>query len=320
MTTTKYACDLAAVREAAVRIAGAVHRTPVMTSETLDRLAGRSVFFKCENLQKTGAFKFRGATNAIRNLDPALASRGVVTHSSGNHAQALALAARTRGIPAYIVMPRTAPAVKKAAVEGYGGIVTLCEPTLAAREETAAELVKKTGATLIPPFDHPDVIAGQGTAALELLEDVPDLDAIITPVGGGGLLSGCCIAALGIKPGIRVFGAEPLGADDAARSKAGNKWVPQTGPNTIADGLLTSLGEMTWPIVRDLVEGIITVSEDQIRTAMRFVWERMKLIVEPSGAVAVAAVLSDEFKGLSGIKKVGIIPSGGNVSLDKLYW
>jgi threonine dehydratase len=320
MTTTTYACDLAAVREAAVRIAGAIHRTPVMTSETLDRLAGRSVYFKCENLQKTGAFKFRGATNAIRKLDPALASRGVVTHSSGNHAQALALAARQRGIPAYIVMPRTAPAVKKAAVEGYGGIVTLCEPTLAAREETAAELVKKTGATLIPPFDHPDVIAGQGTAALELLEDVPDLDAIITPVGGGGLLSGCCIAARGIKPGIRVFGAEPLEADDAARSKAGNKWVPQTGPNTIADGLLTSLGEMTWPIIRDLVEGIITVTEDQIRAAMRFVWERMKLIIEPSGAVAVAAVLSDEFKGLPGIKKVGIIPSGGNVSLDKLYW
>jgi threonine dehydratase len=320
MTTTTYACDLAAVQAAAARIAGAIHRTPVMTSETLDRLAGRSVFFKCENLQKTGAFKFRGATNAIRNLDPALASRGVVTHSSGNHAQALALAARQRGIPAYIVMPRTAPAVKKAAVEGYGGIVTLCEPTLAAREETAAELVKKTGATLIPPFDHLDVIAGQGTAALELLEDVPDLDAIITPVGGGGLLSGCCIAARGIKPGIRVFGAEPLGADDAARSKAGHKWVPQTGPNTIADGLLTSLGEMTWPIIRDLVEGIITVTEDQIRAAMRFVWERMKLIIEPSGAVAVAAVLSDEFKGLSGIKKVGIIPSGGNVSLDKLYW
>lgn len=320
MTTTSYACDFAAVREAAVRIVGAVHRTPVMTSETLDRLAGREVYFKCENLQKTGAFKFRGATNAIRKLDSALASRGVVTHSSGNHAQALALAARIRGIPAYIVMPRTAPAVKKAAVEGYGGIVTLCEPTLAAREETAAELVKKTGATLIPPFDHPDVIAGQGTAALELLEDVPDLDAIVTPVGGGGLLSGCCIAARGLKPGIRVFGAEPLGADDAARSKAANKWVPQTGPNTIADGLLTSLGEMTWPIIRDLVEGIITVSEEQIRAAMRFVWERMKLIVEPSGAVAVAAVLSAEFKGLTGIKKVGIIPSGGNVSLDKLYW
>jgi threonine dehydratase len=320
MTTTTYACDLAAVRQAADRIAGAVHRTPVMTSETLNHLAGRSVFVKCENLQKTGAFKFRGATNAIRKLDPVLASRGVVTHSSGNHAQALALAARVRGIPAYIVMPKTAPTVKKAAVEGYGGIVTLCEPTLAAREETAAELVKKTGATLIPPFEHPDVIAGQGTAALEFLQEVPDLDAIITPVGGGGLLSGCCIAARGVRPGIRVFGGEPLGADDAARSKAANKWVPQTGPNTIADGLLTSLGQLTWPIIRDLVERVITVTDDQIRAAMRFVWERMKLIVEPSGAVAVAVILSDEFKSLSEINKVGIIPSGGNVSLDKLYW
>jgi threonine dehydratase len=320
MTPTTYACDLAAVQEAAARIAGAIHRTPIMTSETLNRLAGRQVFVKCENLQKTGAFKFRGATNAIRNLDPAIAPRGVVTHSSGNHAQALALAARVRGIPAYIVMPKTAPTVKKAAVEGYGGIVTLCEPTLAAREETAAELVKKTGATLIPPFEHPDVIAGQGTTALELLEDVPDLDAIITPVGGGGLLSGCCIAARGIKPSIRVFGGEPLGADDAARSKAAHKWIPQSAPNTIADGLLTSLGQMTWPIIRDLVEGVVTVSDDQIRTAMRFVWERMKLVIEPSGAVAVAVVLSDEFKALSGIKKVGIVPSGGNVSLDKLYW
>lgn len=320
MSATTYACDYAAVRAAAERIAGVVHRTPVMTSETLDRLAGLRVYFKCENLQKTGAFKYRGATNAIRNLDPALASRGVVTHSSGNHAQALALAARVRGIPAYVVMPRTAPAVKKAAVEGYGGIVTQCEPNLAAREETAAELVNKTGATLIPPFDHPDVIAGQGTAALELLEDVPDLDAIITPVGGGGLLAGTCIAARGIKPTIRVFGAEPLGADDAARSMQGGAWVPQTSPNTIADGLLTSLGQLTWPIIRDQVESVITVSDDEIRTAMRFVWERMKLIVEPSGAVAVAATLAEAFRSLQGIRKVGIIPSGGNVSLDKLHW
>jgi threonine dehydratase/serine racemase len=320
MSSTTYACDLEAVRAAAARIAGVVHRTPVMTSETLDRLAGRRVYFKCENLQKTGAFKYRGATNAILKLDPAVAHRGVVTHSSGNHAQALALAARVRGIPAYIVMPRTAPAVKKAAVEGYGGIVTLCEPNLAAREETAAELVRQTGATLIPPFDHPDVIAGQGTAALELLEEVPQLDAIVAPVGGGGLLSGCCIAARGASPSIRVFGAEPLGADDAARSKKAGAWVPQTAPNTIADGLLTSMGQLTWPIIRDLVEAVVTVSDDQIRTAMRFVWERMKLIVEPSGAVAVAAALSEEFKSLKGIEKVGIIPSGGNVSLDKLYW
>jgi threonine dehydratase len=315
-----YAADLAAVRAAAARIAGVVHRTPVMTCETLDRLAGRRVFLKCENLQKTGAFKYRGATNAVRKLTDEQAKNGVVTHSSGNHAQALALAARIRGIPAYIVMPRTAPAVKKAAVEGYGGIVTECEPTLAARESTAAEIVARTGATLIPPFDHPDVIAGQGTAALELLEDVPDLDAVITPVGGGGLLSGFCIAAKGVKPSVRVFAAEPLGADDAARSMAAGQWQPQTGANTIADGLLTSLGELTWPIIRDQVERIVTVTDDQIRAAMRLVWERAKLIVEPSGVTGVAVVLSDEFKALDGIRSVGVLLSGGNVSLDKLYW
>lgn len=315
-----YACDLAAVREAANRIRGIIHRTPVMTCETLDRLAGRRLFFKCENLQKIGAFKYRGATNAVRKLTDAEAARGVVTHSSGNHAQALALAARVRGVPAYIVMPKTAPAVKKAAVEGYGGQVTLCEPNLADRERAANELVAKTGATLIPPFDHADVIAGQGTAALELLEDVPDLDAIITPVGGGGLLSGCAVAARELKPGIRVFGAEPSGADDAARSKAAGKWIPQTGPNTIADGLLTSTGELTWPIIRDLVEAVFTVTDDEIRAAMRLVWERMKLIVEPSGAVGAAVALGGAFKSLAGANKVGIVFSGGNVSLDKLYW
>ena len=317
---TTYAADLDAVRAAAARIAGFVHRTPVMTSETLDRLAGRHVHFKCENLQKTGAFKYRGATNAVQKLSDAAAAKGVVTHSSGNHAQALALAARVRGVPAYIVMPRTAPLVKKAAVEGYGGIVTLCEPTLAAREETAARLVAETGGTLIPPFDHPDVIAGQGTAALELLEDVPDLDAVVSPVGGGGLLSGFCVASRGVNPAIRVFGAEPLGADDAARSKAAGRFIPQTAPNTIADGLLTSLGELTWPIIRDQVERVFTVTEDRIRAAMRLVWERMKLVIEPSAAVGVAVVLSDEFRALAGVRKVGVVLCGGNVSLDKLYW
>lgn len=315
-----YAIDLTAVHEAAKRIEGIVHRTPVMTCETLDRLAGRRLYFKCENLQKVGAFKYRGATNAVLKLNDAEAARGVVTHSSGNHAQALALAARVRGIPAYIVMPKTAPAVKKAAVEGYGGQVTLCEPNLADRERAANELVAKTGAALIPPFDHADVIAGQGTAAIELLEDVPDLDAIIAQVGGGGLLAGCCIAAQGVKPGIRVFGAEPLGADDAARSKAAGQWLSQTAPNTIADGLLTSTGQLTWPIIRDLVERVFTVSDDEIRAAMRLVWERMKLIVEPSGVVAAAVALSDAFKSLAGVNKVGIVFSGGNVSLDKLYW
>jgi len=320
MSSTTYACDLAAVCDAAARIAGVVHRTPVMTSETLNNRAGRRVLLKCENLQKVGAFKYRGASNAVRKLSDAEAARGVVTHSSGNHAQALALAARVRGVPAYIVMPRTAPAVKKAAVEGYGGIVTECEPNLAAREEAAAALVAKTGATLIPPFDHADVIAGQGTAALELLEEVTDLDAIVTPVGGGGLLAGCCVAARGMKPTLRVFGAEPLGADDAARSMAKGEWQPQTAPNTIADGLLTSTGQLTWPIIRDQVERVFTVTDDQIRAAMRFIWERMKLVVEPSGAVGVAVVLSDEFKALSDIGSVGIVISGGNVSLDKLYW
>jgi threonine dehydratase/serine racemase len=315
-----YPCSLADVRAAAERIRGFVHRTPVMTSETLDRLSGRRLFFKCENLQKVGAFKYRGATNAVRKLTDAEAARGVVTHSSGNHAQALALAARVRGVPAYIVMPRTAPAVKKAAVEGYGGRVTLCEPNLAAREEAAAKLVTDTGATLIPPFDHPDVIAGQGTAVLELLEEAPDLDAVITPVGGGGLLSGCAIAARELSPGIRVFGAEPSGADDAARSKAAGQWQPQTSPNTIADGLLTSTGELTWPVIRDLVDRVFTVTDDEIRAAMRLVWERMKLIVEPSGAVGLAVALSDAFHSLAGAQRVGVVFSGGNVSLDKLYW
>lgn len=317
---TTYACDLADVRAAAARIEGVVRRTPVLTCGTLDRLAGRRLFFKCENLQTVGAFKYRGATNAVRKLTDAEAARGVVTHSSGNHAQALALAARVRGIPAYIVMPRTAPAVKRAAVEGYGGIVTPCEPNLADRERCANELVAQTGATLIPPFDHADVIAGQGTAALELLEEVPDLDALVAPVGGGGLLAGCAVAAHGVKPGVRVFGAEPLGADDAARSKAAGAWLPQTAPNTIADGLLTSTGALTWPIIRDQVEAIVTVTEDEIRAAMRLVWERMKLIVEPSGAVGLAAVLSDAFQAVAGASAVGIVLSGGNVSLDKVHW
>lgn len=315
-----YACDLAAVRAAAERLKGAAHRTPVMTCSTLDRLAGRRLFFKCENLQKVGAFKYRGAANAVRKLSDAEAAKGVVTHSSGNHAQALALAARERGVPAYIVMPKTAPAVKKAAVEGYGGQVTQCEPNLADRERAANELVARTGATLIPPFDHPDVIAGQGTVALELLEEVPDLDALVVCVGGGGLVSGCAIAATGVKPGVRVFGAEPSGADDAARSKAAGQQLPQTGPNTIADGLLTSTGQLTWPVIRDLVERVFTVTDDEIRAAMRLVWERMKLIVEPSGAVGTAVALSEEFKAQPGLAKVGVVFSGGNVNLDKLWW
>src|SRR5262245_30568966 len=301
--------DLEDVRAAARRIAGLAHRTPVLTCATLDRLAGRQLFFKCEHLQKVGAFKFRGACNAVLKLSDEAAARGVVTHSSGNHAQALALAARLRGIPAHIVMPRTAPAVKRQAVEEYGGRVVLCEPTLDARTEAAAQVQAETGATLIHPYDHPDIIAGQGTAALELLEQVPDLDAVVTPVGGGGLLSGVCVAAKALRPDIRVIAAEPAGADDAARSLAAGKIIPQTAPRTIADGLLTSLGELTWPIIRDHVERIVTVTDEAIAWAMRLTWERAKLLIEPSAAVAVAAVLGDEFRALAGLERVGVVLS-----------
>jgi threonine dehydratase/serine racemase len=311
--------DLVAVREAAARLSGLAHRTPVATCKTLDRMAGRELFFKCEHLQKTGAFKFRGACNAVRRLPPELAARGVVTHSSGNHAGAIALAARLRGIPAQVVMPKTASAAKRRAVEGYGARVVECEPTQEAREATAAALVAETGGVLIPPYDHPDVIAGQGTAALELLEQVPRLDAIVAPVGGGGLVSGVCIAAHGVSPGTRVFAAEPRAADDAARSKAAHRRILQSGPvATIADGLLTSLGDLTWPFVRDCVEAVVAVTEEEIVWAMRLLWERAKLLVEPSSAVALAAVLNEEFGGLSGLRRVGIVLSGGNVDLERL--
>ncbi|RJP32665.1 MAG: pyridoxal-phosphate dependent enzyme [Phycisphaerales bacterium] len=310
-----YAATLEDVRRAHGRIHRFVHRTPVLTCVSIDRIAGRRLFFKCENFQKVGAFKFRGACNAILQLPQAACGRGVVTHSSGNHAQAVALAASVQGIAAHVVMPISAAAVKRRAVEEYGAAVYPCEPTLAARERVAAEVAERTGATFIPPFDHPHVIAGQGTAALELLEAVPQLDAIVAPVGGGGLLSGTCIAARGIDPAIRVFAGEPAGADDAARSLAAGRLIPQTAPNTIADGLLTSLGEYTWPIIRDHVAGIITVSDDEIRAAMRLVWERMKIVIEPSAAVAVAAVLSSQFPRDSPARRVGIILSGGNVDL-----
>ncbi len=319
-TMTTYAADLTAIRSAAIRIAFVAHVTPIATCTTLDRLAGRSLFFKCEHLQKVGAFKFRGASNAVLKLSDAEAARGVATHSSGNHAQALALAAKLRAIPAHIVMPSNASPVKRRAVEGYGARVVPCEPNLEARETTTAAVIAETGATLIPPYNHPDVIAGQGTAALELLEQAPGLNAIIAPVGGGGLLTGVAIAAKSINPAIRIFAAEPKGADDAARSKAAGELIPQKSPRTIADGLLTSLGNLTWPVVRDLVERVITVSEEEIVAAMRLAWERAKLLIEPSAAVAVAAALSEEFRGLDGLLRVGVILSGGNVNLDALPW
>jgi threonine dehydratase/serine racemase len=310
--------DLAAIRAAAGRLAGVAHRTPVATCATLDRLAGRALFLKCEQLQKVGAFKFRGAWNAVSRLDDASARRGVVTHSSGNHAQAVALAARLRGIPAHVVMPVDAPAVKRRAVEGYGARVVPCASTLAAREATAARVLAETGGTLVHPFDHPDVIAGQGTAALELLEQAGPLDAIVAPVGGGGLIAGTAIAAQGLQPGIRVFAAEPLGADDAARSKQAGAWLPQTAPDTIADGLLTSLGALTWPVLRDRVEDVITVSEGEIVSALRLAWERAKLLIEPSAAVAVAAALSERFRALAGMSRVGVILTGGNVDFERI--
>lgn len=317
---TTYATDLPAIREAATRIAPYANRTPVMTSSTLNAMAGRELFLKCENLQKVGAFKFRGACNAILKLEDAEAARGVVTHSSGNHAQAVAMAASLRGIAAHVVMPSNSNRVKREAVEGYGAKVYPCEPTEAARRARTAEVLAKTGGTFIPPFDHPDIIAGQGTTMLELHEQVPDLDGVIAPVGGGGLISGISIAARGLRPSLRIFGSEPAGADDAARSLASGRFVPQEAPDTIADGLLTSLGEQTWPIVRDHLETIVTVTDDEICAAMRLIWERVKMIIEPSSAVAVAAVLTDDFKALGEMERVGIVISGGNVDLDRLPW
>jgi threonine dehydratase/serine racemase len=308
------------VREAEelVRVVG--HRTPVATCASLDRLAGRHLFFKCENLQKIGAFKVRGASNFVFKLPDEVARRGVVTHSSGNHGQAVAVAAGMRRIEARIVMPTTSSPVKRRAIEGYGGIVVDCEPNEAARDATAARLVEETGGTFIPPYNHPDIIAGQGTATLELLEDLPDLDAIVAPVGGGGLMSGTSIAAHGLDPSIRLFGAEPKGADDAWRSLAEGRIVPQTAPRTIADGLLTSLGSLTFPILHRHLERIVTVAEEEIVAAMKLFFERAKLVIEPSAAVAVAAVLSDELRALEGLDRIGVILSGGNVDLDNLPW
>jgi threonine dehydratase len=310
--------NLAQIREAAERIRPYAHRTPVLTCASLDLAVGAKVFLKCENFQKVGAFKFRGACNAVFSLGPEAAARGVATHSSGNHAQALALAARLRGIPAYIVMPSNAPAVKQAGVAGYGGQITLCEPALQARETTLAEVMARTGAALVHPYNDERVIAGQGTAALELLQDFPDLDVILAPVGGGGLLSGTAIAATELAKGIRVIAGEPEGADDAFRSLAEGRIVPSVHPVTIADGLLTSLGELTFPIIRDRVERIVPVSEKGIIEAMRFVWERAKIIIEPSSAVPLA-VLWERRIDLAGLR-VGVILSGGNVDLDQLPW
>jgi threonine dehydratase len=310
--------DLATIQAAHQRIRPFVHRTPVVTSRTVDRRCDAEVFFKCENLQRVGAFKYRGATNAVQSLDDGQARRGVATHSSGNHAQALALAARTRGIPAFVVMPRTAPAVKRAAVAEYGATIVPCEPTLQAREETLATVVAETGAHVVHPYDDPRVIAGQGTAAVELLEDAGALDVVMTPVGGGGLLSGTAIAVAALAPEARVLAAEPAGADDAARSLAAGRLIPSIDPDTICDGLLTSLSPRTFAAIQTHVTAILTVTDDAVREAMRLVLERMKLVVEPSAVVALAALMTrrDEIPG----RRVGVVFSGGNVDLDHLPW
>jgi threonine dehydratase len=310
--------DLNHIQQAAQRIRPYAHRTPVLTCASLNQLVGAQVFLKCENLQKVGAFKFRGATNAVFALPDEQAARGVVAHSSGNHAQALALAARLRGIPAYIVMPENAPQVKKAAVQGYGGQITFCIPTLEARESTQAQVIEQTGAIEVHPYNNERVIAGQGTAALELLQDFPDLDVIMAPVGGGGLLSGTAIAATELRPDIRVIAAEPEMADDAYRSLQAGRILPSVSPQTIADGLLTSLGQLTFPIIQQRVEQIVTVSEAAIIAAMRFIWERAKIIIEPSAAVPLGVLMEGKIN-LTG-QRIGVILSGGNVDLEALPW
>jgi threonine dehydratase len=306
------------IRAAAARIAPHVHRTPVATCASIDALAGCALHFKCEHLQKVGAFKARGAANAVFSLTDDEAGRGVCTHSSGNHAAALARAARLRGVPAHIVMPSSAPPVKKAAVAGYGGLITECEPTLQARERTLAEVQRATGATFVHPYDDPRVIAGQGTVALELLEQAPGLDVVMAPVGGGGLASGTVLAVAALAPGTEVWGAEPAGADDAFRSLRDGRRHPSVAPRTIADGLLTALSERTFRILRGGLAGILTADDEDIVRAMRLLWERAKLLVEPSAAVPLAAVLAHpgRFAG----RRVGIILSGGNVDLDGLPW
>ncbi|PTX44307.1 threonine dehydratase [Christiangramia gaetbulicola] len=293
-----------------------IHRTPVLTSHLINEIAGADLYFKCENFQRMGAFKMRGATNAILNLSEEQKAKGVVTHSSGNFAQALSLAAKSLEVPAYIVMPDSAPEVKKAAVRTYGGEITECPSTLPDRERTADEIQQRTGATFIHPSNDLDVILGQGTAALELLEDEPDLDIIFCPVGGGGLIAGTALAVKHFGNNCKCMGGEPLEADDAWRSLQSGKIETNETANTVADGLKTQLGDINFPIILEHVDEIVRVSEDEIKTALRLIWERMKIIVEPSSAVALAAVIKEKerFKN----KKIGIIISGGNVDLAKL--
>src|SRR5215472_8227824 len=308
----------ALIEEARARIAPLIHRTPVLTSATLDEESGARLFFKCENFQKGGVFKARGASNAVFSLSEAQVRNGVATHSSGNHAAALARAARLRGVPSYIVMPQNTPLAKRAAVERQGAHITLCEPTLAARERAAAEVIARTGATLVHPYDDLAVMAGQGTVGAELLEQVPELELVLAQVSGGGLMSGVAVAAKTLRPSLRVVGVEPTGADDAARLLSASRIVPCERPETIADGLRATIGLRPFAEFLRYVDGIERVSDAEIVVAMRRIWEVMKIIVEPSGAAAYAAVAAGRLK-LSG-KRVGVVLSGGNLDLESLPW
>jgi len=306
---------LAELDEARARIEGKVHRTPLIGSRAVSERAGVEVVFKCENLQRAGAFKARGATNAVFSLSEEEAARGVCTHSSGNHGQALALAAQLRGIRCVVVMPSNAPKVKRAAVLGYGAEVVACEPTLAARESTLAEVAERTGATFVHPYEDRRVVAGQASAAAEILEDDPDVDTIVTPVGGGGLFAGSSLTCRHRKPSVRVAGAEPAAVDDAARSLSTGEHAPAPSGQTIADGLRTRLGALPFAILRADERRVVTVSEAEIADAMRFFWERVKLVIEPSSAVPVASALAGAWRDR---RRVAIVLSGGNVDLDHL--
>jgi threonine dehydratase len=307
---------LSDIRATHARIKPFIHRTPVMCSHQLNEIFGCEMFFKCENFQKVGAFKFRGATNAVLSLTAEEKSKGVVTHSSGNHAAALALAARMNGVKAYIVMPDNAPVVKKNAVAGYRAEITFCKPTLQSREDTTKEIMGRTGATLVHPYDDFHVICGQGTAALELLEEINELEIVVAPVGGGGLLSGTSVSVKGLNSNISVIGAEPLNANDAFISFTTGKLTPSVNPVTVADGLLTSLSELTFTVIRKNVNSIFTAKENSIIESMLLVWERMKIIIEPSSATALGIIRENPgyFRG----KKTGLIISGGNVDFRKL--
>lgn len=318
----KYAADITSIKAAQERISPHVHKTPVLTSETLNSMSGKNLYFKCECFQKAGAFKIRGACNAVLSLTDDQAAKGVVTHSSGNHAAAVSLAAKLRGIPAHIVIPKNAPKCKVENVVRYGGHIIWSEVHMKSREEVAEKVLQDTGGVLIHPYNNSQIISGQGTISLELLEQIPEIDTIIAPISGGGLISGITLAAKSINPKIRIFAAEPKGADDAAQSKKSGSIVTLPETKTIADGLRAFLGSLTWPVVRDLVDDVIVVNDEEIIQAMKLFYDILKVAVEPSGAIGLAAILSDGFRNNPSWKdcnNVAIIVSGGNTDLDVLW-